>query len=864
MAAAIVALLGLVVGLLSVRLEEAQAGLMEADSRAEKLKQKAARQRRETQLVAAHMALQRGTDELERGAIGPGMLWLVRGLELAPDDEGELRQSLRLLLAGWSGQIHPLRSLFPVTGIWPPQVAIHPKGKILARTGIKSAELWDAATGKRLGKALPHPDQVDHMKFSLDGKILATACQDGKVRLWDLATRKPVGKPMPHPGSLYLGLDFSQDGKTLITIAHQMNPDGQKVYLWEAATGKPVRKPLVLDKSRIFCGTPDGKVLVTGTSAPDRRTSKVQFWDLPAGKLLGEPMKVDFEVVSGAFTKDGKTLVLGGYKVVEDGLEPGVIRRYDGKSRKPVGRPLWHPQAVIHVSLSPDAKILLTQSRERYTQFWELAKAKPIGPPIFHSNSSGVGFSPDGRTVYLDSDAGFGLLVDPSTGTQIGDRIRSNVGGIDWFGFGPGGKTLVTSNSHELRLWSISQLARGRPLPGGRVFYDAKFSPDGRALLTGGGKGGNSAELWDRATGQLIGGPFPHAGWVVQVAFSPDGKTFLAVSDANQGLEIRRWNADTRQPIGKPILVSRPENRTALFAFRPDGKRLAVVDGKAVRWWDTFTGKARPKLLVQPAAITGLAFSPDGRFLLTAGRDQTVRRWDATTRKSLGPPLRLSAPVTFVGFSPNGRTILTVEAPPDESPLARLWDAALFQPIGEPFECQTPARGSPPLFSPDGKTLLLTDGRSVRLMDSATGKPRGEPLRYLRQVDSLALSPDGKLVATGGLHGRDAARGNERGGIRLWDVHTAKPVGPPWWLPESANPKVIFAPDGKELLALGGFHARLWNLPAPMSGAVERIRVWIEVCTGLELDAGGAVMDLDAETWQKRRERLQKMGGAPR
>jgi WD40 repeat protein len=395
------------------------------------------------------------------------------------------------------------------------------------------------------------------------------------------------------------------------------------------------------------------------------------------------------------------------------------------------------------------------------------------------------------------------------------------------------------------------------------------FSPDGKAFLTGGGKGGNHAELWDRATGKLVGGPFPHAGWIGQVAFSPDGKSLLAVSNALQNLEIRLWNADTRQPLGKPIPVSRPKDRRlkdrrALFAFRPDGKRLAVADGKVVLRWDLLTGKSLGKLLEQPGAITGLAYSPDGRQLLTAGLDRTLRRWDAKAGKALGPPFELSAPVTYVGFSPNGRNFLTIEAPPDKPRIARLWDVALGQPIGQPFEFQPPTRDGPPQFSPDGKTLLGTDGRSVRFIDCATGKPRGEPLRYLRQIDSMAFSPDGQLVVTGGLHKHDAAQENGRGGIRIWDVYTAKPVGPTLWLPEGANPKVVISPDGQGLLCIGGFHARLWDLPAPLPSDVERIRLWIEVSTGLELDAGGAVVDLDAETWQQRRERLRKLGGRPR
>jgi hypothetical protein len=72
-----------------------------------------------------------------------------------------------------------------------------------------------------------------------------------------------------------------------------------------------------------------------------------------------------------------------------------------------------------------------------------------------------------------------------------------------------------------------------------------------------------------------------------------------------------------------------------------------------------------------------------------------------------------------------------------------------------------------------------------------------------------------------------------------------------------------FRPDGKAVLAGTQNRAHLWTVPAPLAGGAARIRLWVEVCTGLELDAGGAVLELGAAAWRGRWERLQKLGGPP-
>ncbi len=116
-----------------------------------------------------------------------------------------------------------------------------------------------------------------------------------------------------------------------------------------------------------------------------------------------------------------------------------------------------------------------------------------------------------------------------------------------------------------------------------------------------------------------------------------------------------------------------------------------------------------------------MAFSPDGKTLASASRDQTVRLWDVVTRQPLGEPLRgHSAAVLGVAFSPDGKTLASASG--DQT--VRLWDVARRQPLGEPLRGHSDAVVGV-AFSLDGKTLASASGdQTVRLWDVAR---RGTP-----------------------------------------------------------------------------------------------------------------------------------------
>jgi WD40 repeat protein/tetratricopeptide (TPR) repeat protein len=236
-------------------------------------------------------------------------------------------------------------------------------------------------------------------------------------------------------------------------------------------------------------------------------------------------------------------------------------------------------------------------------------------------------------------------------------------------------------------------------------------------------------------------------------------------------------------------------------AFSRDGKTILTASmDKTARLWDVASGQPLGPRLVHPAVVTAAVFSPDGRTILTGTgtRDQPnkAQLWDVATGRTIGVPMAHSQMVMSVAFSPDGQTILTGS----EDHMARLWDAASGRPIGPAMAHSGAVLRA--AFSPDGQSILTGSyDKTARLWDAASGRPLGPPLVHPAGVSSAAFSPDGRSILTG-CYDKTA---------RLWDAASGRPIGQPISHPDTVH-SGAFSPDGRSILT-GCFDGtvQLWD-----------------------------------------------------
>ncbi|MFA1538240.1 nSTAND1 domain-containing NTPase [Actinomadura monticuli] len=388
--------------------------------------------------------------------------------------------------------------------------------------------------------------------------------------------------------------------------------------------------------------------------------------------------------------------------------------------------------------------------------------------------------------------------------------LAGHAGGVTALAFSPGGPVLATGgHDGAVRLWdAASRRQLGAPIAqpdgdcsGASSVKGMAFAPDGRTLATA---CLSTVRFWDVATRREVGPPLELDSVVSALAYNPDGKT-LATGEFS-GL-VRQWDAVAHRPHGPPMgrADDGPERSTMIHSlvYGRDGRTLVTgSEDETAQLWDTVAARRLGAPFEgHTAPVIDVAVSPDGATLATVSWDRTARLWDIATREQKGVLKDRRAGFDSIAFSPDGTRIATGGS----SGRTVLWDTAgrrqvlaLADNVGSVDHVA---------FSPDGKLLAAAGADGVvRLADPRTHLQIGTPMPAQATV---ALSPDGRTLAAG-------AAGAKNPAIRLWDVATQRPSGPPLVPPGAHRPVAMtaFLPDGRTLLTSGADGLRLWDVAA--------------------------------------------------
>ncbi len=688
-------------------------------------------------------------------------------------------------------------------------VAFSPDGERLA-SGSDDAtiKVWDTRTGREeltLRTSLRHCT-VNSVVFSQDGGRLASSSTDGTINVWDARTgRKEL--TLRADNALFGSVAFSPDGARLAS-----GFDDQTIKVWDARTGREeltLRGHVLKVNSLAF--SPDGARLASGSE-----DGEIKVWDTRTGREE-LTLRVGSFVSSVAFSPDGDRFASGHWDK--------TVKMWDTRTGRNVLTLHGHTDNIESVAFSPDGGSVASSSLDNTIKVWDAHTGREELTLRGHTNFvRSVAFGPDGGRVASGSADHTIKMWDVRTGHDE-LTLRGHTNAVNNVAFSPDGTRIASgSGDYTIKVWDTRTGRDELTLRGhASEVNSVAFSPDGERLATGSGhiSSGDhdgTIKVWNARTGHEELTLRGHASVVNSVAFSPDGGRVasgswdhtIKVWDARMGREqltlrghTSRVNSVAFSPDGKRLVSGSSDNVSATFP--PDGGPAVLVPSVAdntIKIWDAQTGREDLTLRGHKGVVNSVAFSPDGRRVVSGSSDKTIRVWDARTGREVLTLQGHDISVDCVTYSPDGGRI----ASGGDDNTIKLWDVRAGR---EELTLRGHTMGVRSVaFSPDG--VRLTSGSwdgTIKVWDARTGRKELTLRGQKSAVNSMAHSPDGTRLAVRDGHGT----------VKAWDLATGNEVqdaGAAEWLATPVDPSRN--PDGQWFVSTHKDGTIVLTKPKPM------------------------------------------------
>ena len=576
-------------------------------------------------------------------------------------------------------------------------------------------------------KVLRQPDEIWSAKFSPDGKFIATAGNDNRVRVFNVATGQTITSNEQN-GAWRVA--FFPNGKRFAVTSSSGSEPLVRIYdtatVQEVFTLRGFRK-----RVRAVAVSPDGKTIATGD-----QEGRLQLWDGETGvetKTLeyGSKQKTS-EISALKFSRNGKRLAALGFE---------TLTVYDTSN--------WHHKTADYTQLidrnlffsgwemefSPLDKSIAVGTFEGDVIFLDAEKLDIINVIKLHqANVKSLAFSPDGKILATASWDRSTKIINYPTGEIVND-LHGHFAGVHDVSFSSDGKFLATAGADfNLNIWDAQQVLKENAL----LTTSSEFviSNDGK---TGYGWNNNASELtaFNIETKQKI--------WkvkepisVLSIAYSQqkhivavgEKEGFTTIFNAQDGTRINRFQTHKSTIYG--IKLSR------------DGRRVYTAhDDGTVMITNSETGSKVLQIKADTEILKFIDESPDGKFLVTGGNSKKVKIFDINSGKELRVLGEHTKPVYKAVFSNDGKLLVTMGA--DEFlNVYQVSDWSLIRRLSG-----TSGGVFAATFSPDGKRLATaSDVGRIRLWNVESGEQVLAFTANSKRLEDLRFTPDGKTLVS--------------------------------------------------------------------------------------------------------------------
>lgn len=611
-------------------------------------------------------------------------------------------------------------------------------------------------------------------------------------------------------------IKFGPDGR-LFAVATSVG-----IWLYDTHTGTEIAllnaKP---SNVRTIAFSPDGKTLLSGDSK-----GEVKLWDIPT-RQSRETFQVPEKITNAvaAFSVEGIKLANG---------EHGHIRVWASSSETPqqIVTDIHANDRFRHLivmALSSDGRLLAAAERGDSKIFpiyvWDVNTGDLLFTLKAHTRWIRVlAFSPDSKILASGDEYRVIRLWNIETGTHRA-TFKVAKGSFHALAFSPNGKLLASGSSDgSVRLWDatvknsegniLGQYVPSLTVKGHKEDVSTlAFSPDGKTFISG-SYADENIYVWDTTTGSKRFTCQGHFGYTSGLAFSETGGTLTSVHRVNwRNVQLKVWDVS----IGSQLSNDSLNIAGAFGAISPDGQTIVsheywehnktqLWDVNAKRWHFSLKGLPKRKRIERGTLFqAGFTFSPDSATVASGGADNVVRVWDAAMQHQSG--FQRFFAIFTGGYHPR----LTIQ--------------------GQPVHVRTLA------FSPDGKILAGgSNGGFIHLWNAHTGTELFTLRGHRNRISALAFSPDGKTLAGA----------NRDGEISLWHTANGTQSSANLLKPRATVNKLLFSQDGKILVSgdsSGTLH--LWDvqigrLLATHTGHTNPIQTLLLPADGKTLVSGGS------------------------
>ena len=718
------------------------------------------------------------------------------------------------------------------------------KKVMITAEAISGVQIWDAETGKLLKRLNSPPIFSPSRKY-----FLMVNNNNYTVQIFDAKSGEELLKLGEHKEWI-TSAAFSHDEKKIVTAGYDF------ACIWDVTSGKELQKlegHAGYTSSALF--SPDGKKIILTS----RDVGVVRIWDTESGKELQKLEGHTGPINTTAFLLGGEKIITGSFSGGNGVSADYTVRIWDTETGQELKK--WENVRSVarSIDVSPDRKkVILDNYSTGTARIWDAESEKEI-----NIEGTFFSFSPDGKRIIARNNDGTeaGRILDAESGKELQkiNRVRSAA-------FSPDQKRIISPSYREDKRAIVFDAESGEVLE--QLICTAQvtancFSQDGKKIATGTEDGVIRIWDWEAMEKHLVDtAPASHvelkgnANWIISATFLPDGKKIVTTDyDVNQDADARIWNAESGKELHKW------ETRTRVRS--PDGKKIAFLDSDNIfQMWDAETGKELKKWEGNTSGVRPIAFSPDGKKIMTIMADpedkdqyhHVVRIHDVESGKELTSLDGNVWDVRSAVFSPDEKKILTVSggygsSASGEHGHIQIWDgetgkelhkidtwnmtaSPFFTPDGEKivtaynplntWSLEQEPRGAiiwdvesgkklhsllgdkgwvnSVAISPDGKRAATASGNTIRIWDAESGKELRKILGHKNRINSVAFSPDGKRIVSASSDGT----------ARVWDTDTGKE-----WKRlrgRSVGGSASFSPDGKQVVTIGGGGARVWTL----------------------------------------------------